>query len=468
MNSLLASRLASVPRRVIRPPLHEASFWIVQAMVVTLAAAHLTVDLKWAGPGALPAGIPVASLLVPVGYAALRYGLSGSAATAMWAVLLWVPDLFLPHGEGHIGNDLIELGLVVAVAVFVGYYIDVERLERAQVQRAESGHRAAEVKYRQLFDTNAAPILVLDQAGTVLEANPAARALARRELLGEPVAEILGFGLDTPADDEGRVITIGPTGAGLRDYRVSLTSVQTVSAHEPLTQLVLEDVTEERAEGQRVRRFAEFLLQVQEEERRRIARELHDEPLQLLVHLARSLERFATVPGIPATLADGLPGARREAIDVADCLRAVVRDLRPPALEQLGLVAALRGFLVGAGDVATTPMDLQVTGTEIRLTPEIELGAFRIAQEAVNNVIRHARADHLWLTLGFGDGGLRLRVADDGHGFDLAALDRQPQAERLGLLGMRERAALLGGQLTVQSAPGKGTIVEAKLFAAPR
>jgi two-component system sensor histidine kinase UhpB len=466
MNSLLASRLASVPRRVIRPPLHEASFWIVQAMVVALAAAHLAVDFKWAGPGALPAGIPVALLLVPVGYAALRYGLSGSAATAMWAVLLWVPDLFLPHGHGHIGNDLIELGLVVAVAVFVGYYIDVERLERAQVQRAESGYRAAEVKYRQLFDTNAAPILVLDQAGTVLEANPAARALARREPVGEPVAEILGFSLDTPDDNESRVITIGPTGAGLRDYRVSLTSVRT--AHEPLIQMVLDDVTEERAEGQRVRRFAELLLKVQEEERRRIARELHDEPLQLLVHLARSLERFGTVPGIPATLADALPGARREALDVADRLRAVVGDLRPPALEQLGLAAALRGFLVGAGDVATTPMDLQVTGNEIRLAPELELGAFRIAQEAVNNVIRHARADHLWLTLAFGNGGLRLRVADDGQGFDLAALDRQPQAERLGLLGMRERAALLGGQLTVQSAPGKGTIVEAKLFAVPR
>jgi signal transduction histidine kinase len=87
---------------------------------------------------------------------------------------------------------------------------------------------------------------------------------------------------------------------------------------------------------------------------------------------------------------------------------------------------------------------------------------------ASDNRVRHADADHLWLTLAFDDDSLCLRVADDGHEFDQAALDRQPQAERLGLLGMRERAALLGGRLTVQSAPGKGTIVEAKLFAAPR
>jgi two-component system, NarL family, sensor histidine kinase DegS len=141
----------------------------------------------------------------------------------------------------------------------------------------------------------------------------------------------------------------------------------------------------------------------------------------------------------------------------------VVRGLRPPALEQLGLVAALRGFLVDAADVAATRTDLRVIGGEVRLTPQTELGAFRIAQEAVNNAIRHAGADHLWLTIVFGDGGLCLRVADNGHGFDPAALAGQPQAERLGLLGMRERAALLGGRLKVRSAPGQGTVVEATL-----
>ncbi len=369
----------------------------------------------------------------------------------------------MPRDRGHVGNDLIELALVIAVAVFVGYHIDQERLERARVERAESEHRAAEARYRQLFDTNAAPILVLDQAGTVLEANPGAGALVPGGVVGESLPEILGCGLDTLGDHGSRVITLARPGAVPRDYRVSLTRMQTDSASEPLVQLVLEDVTEERAEGQRARHFAELLLKAQDEERQRIARELHDEPLQLLVHLARSLERFGTVPRIPTTLAGDLAGARHQTLDVADRLRAVVRGLRPPALEQLGLVAALRGFLVDAADVAPTRTDLRVIGGEVRLTPETELGAFRIAQEAVNNAICHAGADHLWLTIVFGDGGLCLRVADNGHGFDPAALTRQPQAEHLGLLGMRERAALLGGRLKVQSAPGQGTVVEATL-----
>ena len=229
----------------------------------------------------------------------------------------------------------------------------------------------------------------------------------------------------------------------------------------PLTQLGLKDVTEERAEGGVVHRLAELLLKAQEEEGRRIAQEPHTEPLQLLVHLARSLERLEATPQTPATLAENLKESRRETLDIATRLRAVVAGLRPPALEQLGLAPALRGFLADVGDTTTIPANLQVTGTEMRLPPEVELAAFRISQEAVNNVIRHADARRLLLTLDFDDGGLCLRVVDDGRGFDPAALDTQLPAGHLGLLGMRERAALAGGRLTIRSAPGQGTTVTA-------
>src|SRR5579859_4567370 len=105
-------------------------------MVTGLAAAHLTTDLVFkTGSNVLPGGIPVALLLVPVGYAALRHGLPGSIATALWAIVLWLPDLLLPHDQGHIGNDVIELALVTAAAAFVGHHIDAERLERARVHR---------------------------------------------------------------------------------------------------------------------------------------------------------------------------------------------------------------------------------------------------------------------------------------------------------------------------------------------
>jgi signal transduction histidine kinase len=91
----------------------------------------------------------------------------------------------------------------------------------------------------------------------------------------------------------------------------------------------------------------------------------------------------------------------------------------------------------------------------------VELAAFRIAQEAVNNVIRHSGADKLVLTLGFEAARLRLRVADDGCGFDPVTVDRLSPSRGLGILGMGERAAIAGGRLTIRSAPGEGTVVEA-------
>ncbi|HEV2258254.1 MAG TPA: sensor histidine kinase [Streptosporangiaceae bacterium] len=344
MSDTPAGRRVLTPRRVLRPPVREVRFWVVQAMIAGIAALHLAIDVISAEPGAVPAGIPVALLLVPVSYAALQYGLSGSVATAAWAAVLWLPDLLLPHDRGHVGNDVIELALVIAVAVFVGYHIDGERRARAHV----------------------------------------------RHLTG-------------------------------------------------------------------------LLLQVQEEERRRIAHELHDEPLQLLAHLARSLDLLETAPSAPAILADGLGEARSQALDIAGRLRAVVAGLRPPALEQLGLTVALRGFLADVGEASAVHTDLQVTGEENRLPPEVELGAFRIAQEAVSNVIRHAGARKLVLTLAFEAPVLRLRVADDGCGFDPGTVNRPSPSRGLGMLSMRERAEIAGGRLTIRSAPGEGTVVEATL-----
>ncbi len=461
MRGTLAGRSGAVWRRVIRPPVRAPRFWIVQAVVVGLAAAHLAIDIaSTAEPSTVPAGVPVALLLAPVSYAALRYGLSGSVATAVCATLLWLPDLLLPRDRGHAGNDVIELALVIAVAVFVGYHIDAERFERAHARQARSGQKAAEARYRQLFDTNTAPILVVGQSGEILDANPAARALGPGSVVGRSAHEILGGVTGAAVDGAANVIAVPTPQADHRYFRVHVAQVPTKPEEEPLTQFVLQDVTEERAEGERAHRFAELLLEVQEEERRRIAQELHDEPLQLLVHLARSLDQLGTTPQTPGTLANGLAGARDETLDISTRLRAVVSGLRPPALEQLGLAPALRGFLADIGDTATIRAKLEVAGTEMRLPAEVELAAFRIAQEAVNNVIRHAGARQVLLTLTFGKSSICLRVADDGQGFDTHALDKETTGH-LGLLGMRERAALAGGSMTVRSAPGEGTTVQA-------
>ena len=305
------------------------------------------------------------------------------------------------------------------------------------------------------------PILVASEQGTVLDANPAARALVPGQVIGRPVADVLAAGSVKTGGGPGQVIALPAGDSEIRYYRLNVAEVPASPEQDPVRQLVLQDITEDRAEGDRAHRFAELLLKVQEEERRRIAQELHDEPLQLLVHLARTMERLETgsatdAAGLPAGLAD----ARDQTLDIASRLRAVVAGLRPAALEQLGLVAALRGFLADVSDTTPLRTDLRIRSRQARLAPEIELAAFRVAQEAANNVIRHADATRLSVTVTFADRVLRLRVTDDGRGFDSGAVDSQLAAGHLGMLGMRERAVLVGGQLAVSSGPGRGTIIE--------
>jgi signal transduction histidine kinase len=449
------AEFAAVVRRAARPPVREGRFWVIQAMVVFIAGVHLLVDLHVSvDTGAFPAGIPVALLIVPVGYAALRYGLAGSAATGIWATLLWLPDLLLPNDQGHVGGDLLNLALVDVVAFAFGQLIVAERLAHSRVERATAESLAVEARYHRLFETNRSPIVVLDHQGSVSDANPAAKALLGEDVVGRLRATLFD-GAETLDEQVGRVLCL-PDG---RDYRLDFVSLP-AGPGDPPTQVIFEDVTEERSEGRRATRYAQLVVQAEEDQRRRLSRELHDEPLQLFLHLARRLESLGGVPGVPEAVAGGLGEARLQALDAADRLRILARDLRPPALDQLGLVAALSSLVADIEDEAGLAVKLRVIGTECRLASDAELGAFRIAQEAMRNSLRHAGASQLLVTVEFGANELALTVADDGRGFNPESLGEHGSGH-LGLLGMSERTRLLGGHLQVRSAPGQGTVVEA-------
>jgi signal transduction histidine kinase len=446
---------ALVARRAAHPPIRAVRFWVIQLMVLTLAGLHFVVDVQFVvATSAFPAGIPVTLLIVPVGYAALRYGLAGSVATGIWAIFLWLPDLLLPPKQGHIGGDLIDLILILVVALFFGERIDAERLAHARGERATADALAVEARYRRLFETNRAPILVINSQGAVADANPAARLLFGGDVVGKPAASIAEI---DPSQPPGRVLTL-PDG---RDYRMDQVAVRS-AVGDPLTQVIFEDVTEERSEGRRATHYAALVVQAEEEQRRHLARELHDEPLQVFLHLARRIESLGGVPGVPADVAVGLVEVRHQVLDATARLRSLARDLRPPALDRLGLVAALTSLIADLEDEAGLNVRFQITGTEARLAPELELGAFRLTQEALRNIVRHAETDICTVDVEFRPDDLRLRVVDAGLGFDPESQD-QPDSGSLGLLGMRERTRLLGGALQIQSHPGQGTVVEATL-----
>ncbi len=448
--------------RALHPPVRERAFWAVQAMVVFWAIIHIVVDMHNTLQGSvLPYGVPIDLLLIPVGYAALRYGLSGSAATVVWAMLLWMPDLLIPDGNGHYRQDLVQLAVVFVVALFVGLEIERAHLERARAEVAEAERRVAERHYHRLFDVNTSPIFLIDPSGEVLEANPAALEL-HPGAAGRLVTELF----DVPNHDlvEGRVIQIAlrpPDDEEERIFRVSVSNFEP-SAVGSIRQVVLEDVTEEYRNEREARAWAIEVLQAQEDERRRIAREIHDDPLQRLLQLARRLE----VLGSPTEQIDGLERVeqfatvREELLNVVGHLREVTRGLHPAGLDQHGLVAAVRGLVVDLEVDEGLTTDFIVTGDVVSGSHEAEVGLFRIVQEAVRNVIRHAHAATLVVSIHYADDCAHVTIVDDGVGFDVSR-DSLVSGNHLGILSMRERANLLDGHCEVSSTVGEGTTVGA-------
>jgi signal transduction histidine kinase len=204
--------------------------------------------------------------------------------------------------------------------------------------------------------------------------------------------------------------------------------------------------------------YIQLAADAQEEERKRLARELHDETIQALV-IARGDLR-STGQGAQTDL--GRLSAAIAALDeiIAD-LRRFCRDLRPSVLDDLGLAQALDALTVELADRAGIDVSLTCEGTDARLDARSELILYRIAQEALRNVERHAAAAHAAVTLAVEPDKAFLRVTDDGRGFELRDDDAHlTDAGHLGLLGMHERAKALGAVLTIESDPGTGTLVE--------
>lgn len=228
-------------------------------------------------------------------------------------------------------------------------------------------------------------------------------------------------------------------------------------------QLERHRAAQERLARQR-RSLLERLISVQEEERRRIARELHDEAGQSLTALRLGLEaaRADLSAGQPESSARRLESLAGIAADAITDLERLVLDLRPAQLDTLGLVATLRWYAARFESQTGTAMTVDVRGGTRRLEPDVETALFRIAQEALTNVARHSQASRVDVVLQFAPQSVSLEVGDDGVGFDSETAGMSPAS--VGLLGMREHAELVGGTLVVQSRPGHGTHLIAKVM----
>ncbi|MBN1563828.1 MAG: hypothetical protein JXA10_08310 [Anaerolineae bacterium] len=235
------------------------------------------------------------------------------------------------------------------------------------------------------------------------------------------------------------------------------------AANAKTTQLLQEVRRRDAVRGELLQR----ITTAQENERKRIARELHDGTGQILTGLGLGLRGTASlVERDPARAADRLNELEMMATTALGELRHLINDLRPPQLDDMGLVAALRWLVDTLGKRAEVAITFQANSEAYPLPPEVETTLFRIAQEGLNNILKHAQADRATVTLNFGP-ELTLSVRDNGVGFDLAGMLAGGSGPSMawGLLGMQERANLINADLTLASVPGQGTALNVKLTA---
>jgi signal transduction histidine kinase len=210
-------------------------------------------------------------------------------------------------------------------------------------------------------------------------------------------------------------------------------------------------------------RFAERIVLLQETERRRLAGEIHDGISQRIVSLSFHLSAAAdALASDPASAAEQIARAQELAAGALEETRHAIAGLRPPVLDDLGLAASLESL------ARSLPLPhVQVDTVPTRLPEHVETAIYRIAQEALQNVMKHASAEHVHLRLFTGPGTVHLEISDDGIGFDPATAAERTGPVGYGLPGMQQRAELLGGQLTADSAPGRGTVVRLRVPVSP-
>jgi PAS domain S-box-containing protein len=346
-------------------------------------------------------------------------------------------------------------------------------------KQAQDRLRRSEEKFKALFRIAPVGISVLDGQHNVVDANPALEQITRlskEELLNGTYQRRTYLNADgTPrppsemaserAITENRPLNDVETGIVTENGDIIWTqvSVAPLALPDASAVVITQDITErkraakELEEANRQLRFlSRRLFEVQEEERRHLARELHDEIGQALTAAKINLQSV-TANGDRATSA-----RVQETTVILDRLLGQVRqislDLRPLMLDDLGLVPALRSLLDQQGRRASVAVRFSAENMPEKLDPEIQTTCFRIAQEAITNAVRHADATQIDVDLRCENGELRLLILDNGNGFD--AESAQAQTVGLGLIGIKERAALVDGRAKIVSSPNKGTTIE--------
>jgi|GEM_PF-3920328 len=363
---------------------------------------------------------------------------------------------------------------------FVGVQRDVS--ERKQAALAL---QASEALIKTVFDSLEEQVVVLDSQGVILAANSAWRRFGAENGALEAVIE--GVGLNyletcesavTPSDvNEGKQAT-----GGIRDILAGARAqfILEYPCHSPTAQrwfrmqaiplqgprrgavVIHENITERIENDRRLKAISKRLVDVQETARRRLAGELHDRTSANLAAFGINLDVawMALQARDWQAIADRMGDNRALVEDTTASIREICAELRPPALDHGGLIPAIEVYANLSSRRTGMVVAVDCRGQEIALEKEIESILFRIVQEALTNVTKHAQAGNVWIEVSLDRQPLCLHVSDDGLGFDASDL---ADARGLGIINMREMAEFAGGSFVIESAPGQGTRVQVKI-----
>lgn len=322
-----------------------------------------------------------------------------------------------------------------------------------------------------LFNALPDGVVVVDTEGRMLEVNQALCRMfghSAEDLRGEPIEVLIPEPLRAAhrrhvaryADQPHvRPMGVGLELQGLRSDGSAFPVEISLSPLETPDRRVFLAAVRDASEQRRMRNFSAGALRAAEEERRRIAREIHDDSMQ---RLATTLVQLGLLESRLGGEERQLAGAVRDEVrDIAESLRLIARGLRPPELDDAGLVPAVRAHARGLRKVLDVDVQAGDGPVDHIVDGDAELAIYRIIQEALSNVVRHAGATRARVSLASSDDVLVARVEDDGEGFDVESVRRRGLG--LGLLGMSERAAMIGAVLEVRSSTGEGTTVEVRV-----
>lgn len=417
-------------------------------------------------------------LLLPITYLGFLFGMKAGLTGSALALVIMLPNALLTS-EYRV-DALGEVGGVVAAGAVIN--VGFERLRRERERRRLVGEqlRVSEERYREIFENAHDAIWLQDMQGRITMANKACAEItgfAPEELIA---MRVKGFLSEEPLNKARQIRKRLLAGETINEpYEQEIIKRDGTSALLWLTpslitsqgwptgfQFIARDITEQAHMQENLNFYLQQVTRAQEHERQRIAQELHDETAQSLLLMAQRLDSLASTAKkrLNRDVAAELQEVRATTIEALMELRRLAQDLRPRILDDMGLVPALEWLADDLAEQDGIEARVEVDGTLPRLSEEGQLLLFRIAQEALRNIGKHSGASEATLSLrAYGD-RLEMRVVDNGEGFTLPkAVGDLAATGKLGLLGMHERARLLGGTLDIRSERRKGTTVVVEL-----